>query len=143
MSSYQIIDAGPLIALLNPNDSYHSWAKDQFLNTSAALLSCEAVLSEAAHNLSRSRKNGLKLLIEFVNASPIQIPLSYIQNRKEILELVIRYTNVPMSFADACLVRLSELYPDAPILTLDSDFLIYRRNKNERLPIIVPDERVP
>lgn len=48
-----------------------------------------------------------------------------------------------MSFADACLVRLSELYPDAPILTLDSDFLIYRRNKNEALPVILPEERIP
>ncbi|HET6401513.1 MAG TPA: PIN domain-containing protein [Candidatus Kapabacteria bacterium] len=141
MSSYQIIDAGPLIALLNPKDSYHSWAKEQFSNTTAALLTCEAVIAEAAHNLSRSHYNGLKLLIEFANAAPIQIPFSYSQNREEILELVVRYSDVPMSFADACLVRISELYPDAPILTLDADFLIYRRNKNERLPVILPEER--
>jgi uncharacterized protein len=55
--------------------------------------------------------------------------------------LVAKYGDVPMSFADACLVRLSELYPDAPILTLDSDFLIYRRKKNERLLAVLPAER--
>ena len=140
-SAYQIIDAGPLIALLNPRDHYHSWAEEQFLHTNAALLSCEAAIAEAAHHLSRSRHKGLKLLIEFANTAPIHIPFSYTQNRREVLELVDRYSDVPMSFADASLVRLSELYPDAPVLTLDSDFLIYRRNKNEPLPVVIPPER--
>ena len=83
----------------------------------------------------------LQLLIEFVNSAPIHIPFSYAQNRMEIRELIEKYHDLPMSFADACLVRISELYPDAPILTFDSDFLIYRRNKNERLPAVLPAER--
>ena len=49
------------------------------------------------------------------------------------------YRNIPMSFADACLVRMSELWPDAPVFTLDSDFRIYRRNKRQSLPLICPD----
>ncbi len=87
MSSYQIIDAGPLIALLNPKDSYHSWAKEQFLNTSAALLTCEAVIAEAAHNLSRSHYNGLKLLIEFANASRFKFLLALLRTRKKFWNL--------------------------------------------------------
>ena len=47
-------------------------------------------------------------------------------------------SSVPMSFADACLVRMSELWPEAPVLTLDSDFRVYRRNKRQSLPLICP-----
>jgi uncharacterized protein len=141
MTSYQIIDTGPLVSLLTPSEPYHLWTKEQYQNASSALLSCEAVLTEAAHFLSKSRFGGVKLLIDFVNNAPIHLPFSYAQNRMEIRELIEKYADVPMSFADACLIRLSELYPDAPILTLDSDFLIYRRNKNERLPVVLPDER--
>ena len=49
-----------------------------------------------------------------------------------------RYTNVPMSLADACLVRMSELYPDSLVLTNDSDFAIYRRNRNQTIPTLMP-----
>jgi predicted nucleic acid-binding protein len=127
--------------LLTPSEPYHLWVKEQYQNTSSALLTCEAVLTEAAHFLSKSRMGALQLLIEFVNSAPIHIPFSYAQNRMEIRELIEKYHDLPMSFADACLVRISELYPDAPILTFDSDFLIYRRNKNERLPAVLPAER--
>jgi hypothetical protein len=43
-----------------------------------------------------------------------------------------------MSFADACLVRMSELWPAAPVFTLDSDFRVYRRNKRQSLPLVCP-----
>jgi len=49
-----------------------------------------------------------------------------------------RYQSVPMSFADACLVRMSELWPKTPVFTLDSDFRIYRRNKRQSIPLIAP-----
>ena len=50
----------------------------------------------------------------------------------------MRYADQPMSLADACLVRLSELHPDAYILTLDSDFRIYRRNGRSQIPALLP-----
>ncbi len=55
-----------------------------------------------------------------------------------IHELMVRYANVPSSFADACLVLTSELWPEAPVFTLDSDFRVYRRNKRQSLPLICP-----
>ena len=113
MNSYQIIDTGPLVSLLTPNELYHHWVKEQYPNTSSALLTCEAVLAEAAHFLSKTRFGGLRLLVDFVNSAPIHFPFSYAQNRTEVRELIEKYGDVPMSFADACLVRISELYPDA------------------------------
>ena len=46
--------------------------------------------------------------------------------------------NVPMSFADACLVRMSEPLRQSHVLTLDSEFEIYRRNQRQRIPVLAP-----
>jgi uncharacterized protein len=51
-----------------------------------------------------------------------------------------RYDSVPMSLADACLVRMSEIYPDASVLTLDSDFRIYRKYRDQPIPTIMPSK---
>ena len=53
-------------------------------------------------------------------------------------ELMQRYQSVPMSLADACLVRMAELNPASEILTLDSDFLIYRKFRNRPISLIMP-----
>ena len=50
-----------------------------------------------------------------------------------------RYRNRPMSLADACLVRLSELHSDSEVFTLNSDFRIYRRHGNNVIPVLMPD----
>ena len=68
----------------------------------------------------------------------LELPFTVRDHHSLIHELMAlaRYANVPMSFADACLVRMSELWPDAPVFTLDSDFRVYRRNKRQSLPLI-------
>ena len=52
---------------------------------------------------------------------------------------MLRYRNRPMSLADACLVRLSELHTSGEVFTLDSDFRIYRRHGNRVIPLLIPD----
>ncbi len=52
-----------------------------------------------------------------------------------------RYQSVPMSLADACLVRMAQQYSESFLLTLDSDFRIYRKNRNQVIPVIIPEER--
>ena len=52
---------------------------------------------------------------------------------------MLRYDDVPMSLADGCLVRLSEIDRDARVLTLDSDFRIYRRHRHQVIPLIIPE----
>ena len=51
---------------------------------------------------------------------------------------MLRYANVPMSVADACLVRMSELVADCTVFTLDGDFRVYRRNKRQKIPVLMP-----
>ena len=53
-------------------------------------------------------------------------------------KMIEQYRNVPMDFADACLVRMNEQHPDSQVMTLDSDFDIYRRHRKEVIPVIRP-----
>jgi predicted nucleic acid-binding protein len=65
----------------------------------------------------------------------------HVENELTLIKaLMARYKNVPMSLADACLVRLSELNPDGVVLTLDSDFMIYRKHNRHVIPVITPRE---
>jgi hypothetical protein len=74
------------------------------------------------------------MIAEGVLATPFQLS----EHSGEVLELVERYANIPMSLADACLVRMSELIPNAVVFTLDSDFRIYCRHRRQRIPLLIP-----
>jgi len=63
------------------------------------------------------------------------------ENIPQLKVLLSRYQSVPMSLADACLVRMSELNPQSSILTLDSDFQIYRKHREQVIPIVIPNSR--
>ncbi|MCK5524842.1 MAG: hypothetical protein KAI83_17080 [Thiomargarita sp.] len=69
----------------------------------------------------------------------MKVPFHFDDEMDTMKNLMLKYTNVPMSFADACLVRMAELYPNSAVLTLDSDFRIYRKNRNQEIPVIMPD----
>ena len=57
---------------------------------------------------------------------------------ESVLKLLQKYGNVPMSLADACLVRMSETLPEPIILTTDSNFRIYRRHSRQMVPCMMP-----
>ena len=57
---------------------------------------------------------------------------------ERLVELQRAYADVPMSLADACLVRMTELHEEARVLTTDSDFRLYRRNRRQVIPLLVP-----
>ncbi|MGI0488680.1 hypothetical protein ACN4EK_25000 [Pantanalinema rosaneae CENA516] len=83
---------------------------------------------------SRSQQTVLSL----VNKGALQVSFCLSDQVQAIAELITRYENVPMSLADACLVRMTELYPESIILTLDNDFRIYRKHRNQEIPLIMP-----
>lgn len=57
---------------------------------------------------------------------------------KPVFDLMAKYADVPMSLADACLVRMSETLPDPMVLTTDADFKIYRRHSRQVVPCLLP-----
>ena len=79
-------------------------------------------------------------MITLINTGAIQIPFRLQEENVRLGELLTRYQSIPMSLADACLVRMAEQYEGSFVLTLDSDFRIYRKNRNEIIPVIMPSE---
>jgi uncharacterized protein len=81
---------------------------------------------------------GQESVLSLLNRGAVQISFDLDEEAMVIQELLTRYRSVPMSLADACLVRMAEQYADSSVLTLDSDFLIYRKSKNQAIPVIMP-----
>lgn len=137
-SNFQIIiDTGPLVAFLNQRDFFHEWAKKQLTTIVPPLITCEAVLSEACF-LLRKIAGAEEALFECINRKLISIPFILSNEIVAIQHLIKRYKNISMSLADACLVRLSENYSESKILTLNSDFKIYRRHGRQVIPTLMP-----
>jgi predicted nucleic acid-binding protein len=126
------------VALLDRRDKYHAWVKKRLEAIDPPLDTCEAVLSEAAFLLSHL-PGGSQALLELIVKGLVAIPFSLQAEARPIQQLLMRYANVPMALADACLVRLTEIHPGSVILTLDSDFQIYRRNGRSAIPVISPE----
>jgi uncharacterized protein len=132
-----ILDTGPLVAFLHSNEQHHRWVVDQFKGLPPRLLTCEPVLTEACFLLGFDGR-AIQQIDRFLERGVVQIPFQFALERPPVMRLMRAYRNVPMSFADACLVRMSELYPDAPVFTLDKDFQIFRKNGRQRIETIMP-----
>jgi len=139
MAHRVLVDSGPIVALLDRRDTYHEWAKREIANLHEPLLTCEAVISEVFFLLSRVR-GGTSIFVALLRDGLVlaSANFSYRDQSVEILRHLQRYSDMPMSFADACLVRMSEIERDCIIFTTDRDFLTYRRNRRQRIPLISP-----
>jgi len=133
-----IVDTGPIVAFLNKNDQYHEWAKTQFSLLNPPLITCESVISEACY-LLKNFEHGASNVLELIERQLIIMPFDLQSEIVLIKKLVEKYKNIPMSLADACLVRLSGQISDSVIYTLDTDFRIYRKNQRNIIPLIIPD----
>ena len=137
MTAPLLVDTGPLVALLSERDRYHQWAAQAFSQASTPARTCEAVLSEAWY-LLRATRRGQPALLELVERGLIGLDFSLAAELVAVRRLVTRYRDRPMSLADACLVRMAELYDEAAVLTLDSDFTVYRKNGRQVIPVVMP-----
>jgi predicted nucleic acid-binding protein len=116
----------------------HAWAVEQWKRLRPSLLTCEPVLTEAAFLLKREDRDP-DALFELLERGVIRIALAVQEEQSDVRALMRRYRKRPMSLADACLVRLSEIHASAQVLTLDSDFRIYRRHGHKVIPVRMPE----
>ena len=137
MSGQLILDTGPWVALLCRNDAHHAWAKAQFAQHAPPFLTCEAVVAETCFLLSRAGFDPSRALA-LVERGVVRIAMSLAEQVVTVRSLFERYDNVPASLADACLVRMSELYEPSRVLTLDREFTIYRRHGRKVIPVLSP-----
>jgi len=135
MAGNVLVDAGFLIALLSRRDRHHRWAAAQSPHLARPWKTCEAVLSEAFHLLGGGGGPALAALLRRRALLP-EFDLG--QDLERVLKLMQKYADIPMSLADACLVRMSETVSDAVLLTTDADFRIYRRHGRQVVPCLTP-----
>ncbi len=129
-----IADTGFIVAFGNRGDSHHLWAVDIARTITEPLLTCEAVLAEAAFHLGSSA-----YVLSLVQDEMLRIAFDCARNFDQLCDLARRYEGRKPDLADLCLVRMSELYPRHAVITVDeNDFRVYRRNKREVIPTISP-----
>jgi uncharacterized protein len=129
-----IVDAGPLAGYLSAHDQHHKLAQDLFFQLEKPLVTCEAVLTEASF-LVRGVHDGRRKILDLIGDGVLEIDFSLQDEFDVVRSLITKYESVPMSLADACLVRMSEIF-SAPVFTFDGDFKIYRRRRKQKIPLI-------
>ena len=132
-----IADTGFLVGFGNRNDYHHHWAVEIAQQVTEPLLTCDAVLAEAAFHLGSSA-----LVLTFVQEGLVKPEFDVAANLPRLAELAQKYADRKPDLADLCLIRLSELHPRLPIITTDlGDFRVYRRGRREAIPLIYPSAR--
>ena len=132
-----IADTGPLVAYFDRRERYHDWAVSQFNVLAPPLLISEPVLTETLY-LLRHFPSAIDAVLNLLATGVLQIAFSLADSLTGVRALMAKYNDTPMSLADACVVRMSEMNVNHHILTLDSDFLVYRGHGNQILALISP-----
>jgi len=129
-----IADTGFVVAFGNRNDSHHAWAVDLSRTITEPLLTCEAVLAEAAFHLGSGA-----YVLSLVQDEMLRVAFDFSRNFEQLRDLARRYEDREPDLADLCLVRMSELFPRHVVITVDdNNFRVYRRNKREVIPTLSP-----
>ena len=129
-----IADTGFLVAFANRRDRHFAWAYALAEQVREPLLTCEAVLAEAAFHLNDSA-----LVLGMLDMGLVRMAFDLESHRPELVHLARRYADRHPDLADLCLIRMSELFPEHPVITVDGDFRIYRRNRRGVIPVIMPN----
>ena len=129
-----IADTGLLVAFGNRRDHHHAWAVEIAQRVHEPLLTCDAVLAEAAFHLGNA-----ELVLAFIRDGFVRPAFEMAVHTPRLAELAARYADRKPDLADLCLIRMSELYPKHSVITTDvADFRIYRRGRREAIPLIHP-----
>ena len=128
-----LADTGFLVAFARRNDQHHAWAVEVAKQITEPLLTCEAVLAEAAFQLESS-----SYVLGLLQDEMLRLAFDCNRHLVPLAELARRYSDRNPDLADLCLIRMSELYPRHVVITVDSDFSVYRRNRRETIPTHLP-----
>lgn len=134
-----LADAGPLVAICNPNDTWHEWSRTIVAGMTAPMITCDAVISEVFFILAKRSAHGIPKLCSIIERGLVQSAFALEDHREHVVSVLKKYRDLPTSFADACLVTMADADPDARIFTTDSDFKVYRKRNRRVLPLIFPE----
>ncbi len=137
MAKPTISDSGVLVDLIDKREQHHLWATEQANKLIPPFITCESVITETCFLLRNTHK-GEDAILSMIEDGILQIDFSLSGEISKIKSLMNKYADVPMSLADACLVRMSELIDNSIVFTTDSDFHIYRKNGKQKISLIIP-----
>jgi predicted nucleic acid-binding protein len=137
MRNKVIADTGVIVGLIYDRDQWNEWSVSAAKDLIAPYITCESVINEACH-LLKGVALGERKVLDFIESGILNVDFSLANEVSAVKALMFKYSDVPMSLADASLVRMSEIYDDASVFTVDSDFLIYRKNGRKKIPLISP-----
>ena len=132
-----LLDTGVIVALLDRSENQHRACAQAVEGVDAPLVTCEAVIAESCY-LLRNLPGASEAVIENVAAGIFQVPFQLSQEAASVRKILRKYRDRKIDFADACLIRLADVFQTADILTLDTDFRVYRWAKSKAFRIM-PD----
>lgn len=132
-----IVDTGPLVAFFDRSERHHRWTAERVAELDAPMLVCEPVLTEALYLLGRFPK-AQDALFGLLQNGALVVAFRLEEHVAALHRLLRKYRDTPMSLADACVVRMAEIHEDHSVLTLDSDFTVYRKHGRAPIPLMHP-----
>lgn len=131
-----LIDSGPLIALFDADDKHHKKAVNFVRENKLPLVTTLASITETLHLLDFNRNAQIDFL-DWISKGAVEVRNIEVPAFNRLRDLTIKYKDLPMDFADACLVYLAEELNITKIATIDRDFTIYRiKNKKKLEPAL-------
>jgi predicted nucleic acid-binding protein len=131
-----LVDTGPIVALMDRSAPQHKFVLEWLTSTSEPCVTCEAVIAESCHVL-RGLQGAASDLLKDIARKQFEIPYRLADRSVEVSRLMKKYSDVPMDLADACMVDLANLLRTGRILTLDSDFRIYRWGRAKEFELLL------
>ena len=131
-----LLDTSFIVALLDRSEQGHGQCAALLADLEAPLITCEAVLAEACY-LLRGLPGAAAALLLNVERGNFVVPYRLTGNTAAVIKLIKKYADVPMDFADACLVDMANVYDTGRILTLDRDFQVYRWARNRAFDLLL------
>lgn len=133
-----LLDTGPLVALLSRHDANHERARQIFAECAPPFRCCEAVVAEACFLMRKVHAAGPAEVVALGARGVFDIAIAASDHWPNIEALLKKYSNRPISLADACLICCAEIHQDARILTFDRDFRVYKWARNRKFDLLSP-----
>lgn len=130
----RIADAGFIIALNSSHTGERAWARAVLKKWNAPFITCEGALIEAAHFCSPA------LVARLVEDGDFLVAFDLAEQIGPVRSLLAKYEDQEMDLTDACIVRMSELFPDCKVFSVDGDFKVYRRFCDQTIPTVYPPD---
>jgi predicted nucleic acid-binding protein len=132
-----LLDTGAIVALLDATDHFHQRCADALAELRAPLITCEPVIAESCY-LLRNIEGAAEAILGSIASREFLLPIALADMASPVQRMFRKYRDRRIDLADAALIHLANEFQTADILTVDSDFHVYRWGRNNVFRMLVP-----